>query len=245
MRGRLALLFVHLIGNALLLWLGYYWLGLDESDAKHLLYSAFVALFVLVRRHRFARFDVAVLFRAGPPSSRLRKSVQHLLPLVVLSLAALAIYGVLLWVSGTFGKIGYVIGSSLTMLLRKPVPPETVQRVLEWLLWLIKWAAVPAVLLPMAASVSLDGWRGWRFHRLSKRWLYWLEVAVLLVCALWVPFKLFFWVPKIASFGGQMVSFTARACAGYLLFVAAALVLDFITSSGKPRATQPSTVVSP
>src|SRR5262249_35011990 len=38
---------IHLIGNALLLWLGYYWLGLAESRASTLAWSAAVALLIL------------------------------------------------------------------------------------------------------------------------------------------------------------------------------------------------------
>src|SRR6185369_3750523 len=38
---------VHVASNALLLWLGYYWLGIGESRAASLLWSAVVALVLL------------------------------------------------------------------------------------------------------------------------------------------------------------------------------------------------------
>ena len=41
-RSALPLWLLHLIGNALLLWFGYYWLGVSESDMAHLLWSALI-----------------------------------------------------------------------------------------------------------------------------------------------------------------------------------------------------------
>ncbi len=35
---------LHLLGNALLLWLGYYWLGIGEANGLQLAWSAFVIL---------------------------------------------------------------------------------------------------------------------------------------------------------------------------------------------------------
>ncbi|MBV9038542.1 MAG: hypothetical protein JO182_28905, partial [Acidobacteriaceae bacterium] len=43
-RATVSLWLLHLIGNALLLWLGYYWLGVGESDTAHLLGSAAIVL---------------------------------------------------------------------------------------------------------------------------------------------------------------------------------------------------------
>jgi hypothetical protein len=41
------LILLHLIGNALLLWLGYYWLGLGEARASAVAWSAAVALLIV------------------------------------------------------------------------------------------------------------------------------------------------------------------------------------------------------
>jgi hypothetical protein len=43
-----ALAAVHLAGNALLLWLAYYWLGIGESRTATLVWSAFIALLVII-----------------------------------------------------------------------------------------------------------------------------------------------------------------------------------------------------
>jgi len=246
MRSRIALLIAHLVGNALLLWLGYYWLGLDESDAGHLIWSALVALTLIVGIAALHGFALA--YFSGLTLKQAANKVAHnLLPLVVLSLLTLLLYGGLTWASQSFGKAAYVASSSATLALRKPIPPSAAQRVFEAFLGLLRWVALPSLLLPLAAAISVEGWRACngRFLQKSKRCLYWIQVALLLAVAIRLPFKLFFWVPHISAFSGQMASFLLRAGLGYLLFVTAALALDFFTSSGNPRETQPTTVASP
>jgi hypothetical protein len=247
MRPFLAVFALHLLGIALLLWLGYYWLGTDESDARHLLLSALIPLLVIVGATALHGLALAH-FSGLPLRAAAARSGRNLLPLVVLSLLALVLYGGIVWAAERFaGGAAYTLRSSATMALQKPVPPGLFRRILQVLFWILEWIAIPAVLLPLAAVIAVDGWGGWswRWQRLTKRWLYWIEVGALLVCAIWLPLKLFFWVPHFASFSSQMASFMARAGLGYLLFVGGALVLDFLTSSGKPREIQPSTVASP
>ena len=59
-----------------------------------------------------------------------------------------------------------------------------------------------------------------------------LKCPLLLLCALWVPFRLLDWVPHMGSFAMEMVSFVVRLLVAYLLFVAAWLLLAFFTSGG-------------
>ena len=246
MRAQIALLVSHLIGNALLLWLGYFWLGLNESDAQNLLWSSLVfcvvvAGFVWLHALALAQFS-GLSFRHAASSS-----ARHLPPLLALTLLGLAIYALLLWLANSFGGAAYLIGSYSTMHLRRPVPPTAVERVFRVILWTMQWILMPALLLPIAAAISVNGWRGWnqRFLLRRHRFQYFIEVVALLLGAFWLPFKLFFWIPPISSFSGQMASFLARAGTGYLLFVLALLALEFFTSSGKPREIQPITVPSP
>jgi hypothetical protein len=94
--------------------------------------------------------------------------------------------------------------------------------------------------LPLAARVVSK-----TSSRLSRRWPYWLAAGALLLAAVWVPLRLLDWIPKANGFGAEAASFAVRIGIGYLLFVAALLALELLTSAGKPRASQPSTAVSP
>lgn len=243
---RLVLFACHLVGNALLLLLAYYWLGVSESNAGHLLWSIFLALILIggtawLHGFALAQFHGLCLRRSA------LSSLRNLLPLVLLTLVAIAVYGALTWLANSDEHAAYAIGSYSTMKLRRPVAPSGVHRIIQGLFWITHWVVVPAVLLPLAGAVSVVGWRGWNRHslRLSRRFLYWIEVGVLLVLAIWVPLRLFFWVPLIGSFAGQMTSFVLRAGIGYLLFVSGLLLLEFLTASGNPREIQPSTATRP
>ena len=53
--------------------------------------------------------------------------------------------------------------------------------------------------------------------------------------AVWLPFHLLNWAPQVDGFTLQMASFGARAAAAYLLFVVAAMGLEFLTGRGAAR----------
>lgn len=240
---------VHLIGNALLIYLGYRWLGMGESDGPHLLASvAVLLLFVLgalwLHGTAFAHFDRSVNASFGQAAAR---TLRHLLPLFVLVVAAGVIYGLLAWWHDSFQHNAFVIGSYSTMKLRKPVAPSSVERWFHAFIWILRWIAVPLMLLPLTAGAAVDGWAGIRWRSLvqSRRIVYWIEVCALLLCAIWIPLKLIHWIPQVNSFNGQFASLALRMGLGYLLFVAALLSLEFFTSAGRPRVTQVSTASAP
>lgn len=241
--------FAHLIGNALLLYLGYRWLGMTESDGWHLLASAVVlVIFVLGAAwlHGFAltHFDRAASLNFRQAAAR---TLRHLLPLFVLAVMAAIIYGLLAWWHDSFQHNAFVIGSYSTMKLRRPVPPSAVERGFHVFIWILRWIIVPVFFLPLGAGAALEGWSGIRWPSLapSRRVLYWVEVCALLLCAIWVPLRLAYWIPHVDSFGGQAASVVARMGIGYLLFVSALLALEFFTSSGRPRVTQVNTASAP
>jgi hypothetical protein len=228
---------LHLIGNALLLWLGYMWLGMTEADRPHLAGSAAVLLaFGLGALWLHA---TALAFFGGD-SAAASTALRRLPRLFALAVVVALIYGLLLYYYGAFDHIAFTIGSFATMTLRRPVPPARVLACFHACIWLLRWVVVPALALPLAARIVSK-----TSPRLLRRWPYWLAVGALLLCAFWVPLRLLDWIPKANGFGMQTASFAVRIGFGYLLFVAALLTLEFFTSAGRPRSSQPSTVVSP
>ena len=158
-RSALPLVILHFVGNALILWLGYYWLGLPESDGAHLAWSALVVLFFAVSALWLHGMGFAVFYRESGSTfvSAARRVSANLIPLFVLALIAIAIYWILTVVYDKFGHKAFLIASYLTLHLRKPVTPG---RVLGWyhgLIWLLRWVIVPVILLPIAASTALSG----------------------------------------------------------------------------------------
>jgi hypothetical protein len=241
------MILAHLFGNALLLWLSYYWLGIGESSALSVVWSALVAIAIAcstcwLHGAAFAYF--------APPERRLRLAFRAaLLNLPALLLAALAIAGIYLLLARLdewSARPAFRIASYLTLTLRSPVKPASVLRVFIVALWLVKWIVVPALLLPMVSGVASRGWPGFRDIGARLRdWLYWVLAPVLSLLAFWVPFQLYAWVPRTGSFAMEMISFLLRISAGYLLFVAGWMALVFVTSAGTPRLTHSKTVASP
>jgi hypothetical protein len=236
----------HLLANALLLWLGYYWLGVGEGRMTALLWSFAVALAIIAFTGwtygaTFVFFSEANQERRVVPAYR--TALRHLAPLTLALLATLAVYyGLARWAGYSLNPAS-TLASYLTLKLRKPVSPQAVLRVFNGVLWVVRWVIVPVLLIPLLANIASRGWAGWRAF--GSRWFYWIAAPVALLCAMWIPLRLLGWVPHVGSFGAEMASFVVRAVLAYLLFIAGWLVLAFAISAGKPRFTQPSTAVSP
>ncbi len=229
--------FLHLLANALILWLWYYWLGIGESRTSTLMWSALVLI-------AFLAF-VCTAYGAVLAYSW-RTALRNLPPLFMAAITVVLIYWLLERWSVYSARPAFRIASWLTLTLRTPVPPAAVARIFNVVLWVVRWTALPVLLLPVASAVAALGWQGFRKTSLRvPRWLYWIEVPLLLLCLIRVPLWLYYWVPEVNGFGMQAASFTARIAAAYLLFGVSWLVLAFVTSAGKPRPAQSSTADSP
>jgi len=239
---------LHLPANALLLWLGYEWLGVGESSLPRLALSFADALIILTLACWLHGATYAY-FRGANNSTvndAFRTALRNIPALLAASVALVGLYCLLGWWESYSAIPAFQLASYLTLKFRKPVKPAAVLHVFNTGLWLVRWVLLPAALVPLFSGVSSRGWRGfgefgWRRH--SR--LYRLEVPVLLVCALWVPFRLVGWVPRVNGFGMEMLSFVLRIAAAYLLFVTASLLLAFLTSAGRPAWSQPKTAASP
>ena len=223
----------HFAGNALLLWIAYYWLGVGESTMGRLFWSALLAILITAAAlwlhgsgFAFFRTDRSALMPA------FRTALRNLLPLFLLAIVVVIAYGLLSWWRDYSEQPAFKTASYLTFKLRKPVKPASVLPIFNGVLWIVRWAILPVLLLPVAANIANKGWHGFRAI-FPRHWLYWVEVIVLLVAGVWLPLKLITWVPNFSSFGMQMTSFVFRLVIGYLLFVIAWLLLELFTDRVK------------
>lgn len=239
---------LHLIGNGALLGVGYYWLGVGEANASRLALSALL-LAIFIAGAAWLHGASLAYFRDPAPhriGAMLTAPLRRLLPLVLLSVAVAALYFALnLW-RPLDASVATTIASFFTLTFQTPVRPGSVQTVLDAIWWVVLWAAIPALLLPLGSGVAARGWRGiGEFGAQWRNWRYWLAAPALLIGAVWVPLRLVTWKPAMGDFSVEMASVIARFGVAYLLFVGLCLLLAFVTSRGKPSLSQPITSASP
>jgi hypothetical protein len=237
----------HAAANALLLALGYYWLGVGETRALTLTWS-FAVLAVWVALACWSYGAPLVYFGVKDADARQawRQALRNLVPLATAALLAVAIYAALSRWAEYSGKPSLSVASWLTLKLRKPVKPATMQTVFDAGLWLVRWVLLPILLMPVFAGVARAGWGGWRRPDVRcRRWPYWIAVPLLALGAFLAPLKLVGWTPFSGNFWLESLSLLVRAAVAYCILVAGWLGLAFATSGGNPRFTHPKTVVSP
>jgi hypothetical protein len=78
-------------------------------------------------------------------------------------------------------------------------------------------------LLPLVAGIAGNGWRGIARAPFAclRRWTFWIGCPVLLLLALYVPWRLIRWIPYHGGLGLEMTSFVCRWLIAWLLFVTA------------------------
>ncbi len=228
---------IHVVGNAVVLGLAYYWLGIGESRAATLAWSALLALIILCLACCL-HGGTLVFFRADQTrslSAAFRTTLRHMGPFLAAVVLLAAVYWLLAQWAAYSSTPALRIASWCTLKLRKPIKPATVMRVFNFMLALVRWMLIPVLVLPMFSGIAARGWRGFgEFGRLRRSRLYWIAAPVLLLCALALPWHLIGWVPHVGSFTMEMVSFTGRVAVAYLLFIAAWTFLASLTSGGKP-----------
>ena len=150
--------------SAIVLWLGYYWLGIGETRAATLLWSGLIAVVVAALAcwtygASLAFFDAGQNRRV---SAAWKAALRNLFPLAVAAAAAAFIYYLLSIWDDYSSHPAFQVASYLTLKLRKPVRPASVLRVFRVVLGVVQWAALPVLLLPMIAAISSHGWSGFR-----------------------------------------------------------------------------------
>lgn len=248
-RATMILWVLHAAGNLILFWLLYAWLGIGDQKTVQLLMTALVAFFLLLCAAWL--HGAAFLHFRQPAGVPLRDTFQTALGRLPALFTWALIAGMLYWLVGLLSDASFSpankIASWLTLTLRKPVKPESVQTIFTWFFRILTWFVMPVLLLPLGSEVAGKGLLGFfgQAHRVSRRPLYWVQCVLLLLLAIWVPYQLIHWVPGVRGLSVELVSFIARFGLAYFLFVTGWLALLFVSSGGRPVLTQPQTAPLP
>ncbi len=201
------------LGNLALFGLAYYWFGIPASSATNLALSAALLALILA----LAAYLVALAFNRDPVASTRR------IPVMLIWLAVLALlFAALTPVWGWATPIGNWLGSALTFGTRTPVKPEWIATLFRLGVLLFGGLVLIAGLFPAAARAATTGTlRDWR-PVLSLGYI--AGAFTYFFAGLWLPWTLFWWIPAVQSFEGQMASFLARAGLAFGIFVFAWLV---------------------
>jgi hypothetical protein len=197
------------IGNVALFALAYYWLGLPAASTGHLALSILVPIILAA----LAAYLMAFAFNRDARAAVSRIPVM-LLWLVIAGMS----FALILFALGYVNTIDNWINSALTLLTRKPVQLPymgTIFRGIGAFLFAL-------ILLPAAARAVVTGQLK-DFRPVNKR-NYLLATAGYLFLGLWLPWTLFWWIPRVESFGGQMTSFLLRMTIAFSLYIGAWLV---------------------
>jgi hypothetical protein len=234
------LFLLQLVANALLLWVAYEWLGVGESTRLRLLWSSLYAVAILAL-FCWLHGATLVFFREGELRIRdaFAASLRQVPALLAAAILVLALYGLVAWAAAASGQPAFRLASWLTLKLRTPVKPATVARIFLAGFWILRWVLLPVALLPAASRIAAHGWRGVVEIRGRTGWRYWLEVPLLLLAGLLLPFVVLGWVPGVSGFAMEVVSFAVRMIAAYLL-VGAVWTLERRTVTNSSPGVGPS-----
>ena len=222
------LFLLHLVANALLLWLAYEWLGVGESTRLRLLGARST-------RWRFWRWPAGFTAPRWSSSAKAKLKIKDAFACVAAPGSGTSGGGGpgarALWFGGVGGGRERPAGIPAGFLadVETAYTGEACHgaRGFSWeasglcagcccRLRCCRWRPVSRRMAG-AASAKLAGGRGWR---------YWLEVPLLLVAGLLLPFVVLGWVPAVSGFALEVISFSVRMLVAYLLFVGAVWTLE-------------------
>lgn len=227
---------LHLVGNALLLGLGYAWLWIPDEKVwqvavSTLLGFALLAAALWLHGGTLACFRQAHGGEEGGLAPVFRATLRRLPALAAWAALLLLVLWLVAWASDFTGVVSAWLASALTLLVRRPVSPETLARFLTALVWVVSWVVVPVLLLPLASQVAGEGFNGFRGPALRRAWAlfrrerFWLDYVALFALGAYLPGRLIWWVPEVTGLTAEAASLVARFLAAYLLAVTAWVIL--------------------
>jgi hypothetical protein len=106
-----------------------------------------------------------------------------------------------------------------------PVGPRPAMSALDWVVIILEWVIVPAVLLSVAGEIAKGGFAGWtpdsirHALRRLRSGFYWIAYFVAVLVGAYVPSRLMAWVPAPSSLVREAWSLVWRITAAYILAI--------------------------
>ena len=222
---------LNFVGNAAALAAWYLWLLVPDAHgwqvAGSLLVAAcIVGLVVWLRAGTFAYFRLAEFRDSGGVWLAFRRALPHIGALALCAILAGAVLWFLIWLRVYPPQFGVWLWQKLPAALRFASPRHLTQYA-DWLLWLLILVLVPAIFLPVAATVAAAGFGKQVSHslRVLKRPVYWVWFCVLMFVGVYIPYKLIWWMPNVSTLRQQAWSMGLRFFAAYVIFTIAWIAL--------------------
>jgi energy-converting hydrogenase Eha subunit E len=170
------------------------------------------------------------------------RAFKHVLPLLILAGIFLLLF---LWADRLdnyrYSAAGY-LRSELPMWLRRHISEARIQNLYDLLVFFLQCIVLPAILLPFASLCGDLGFRGFIAFRTWAKMLgnrsLWGVLTVASILAVVVPGKLSDWKlnPETATLASEAVFLGFRMLLGYILIVAAWLMVCFMLARARLRA---------
>jgi hypothetical protein len=236
----LRLVGLHLFVNAALLAAATFWLLIPEEHIWQLLFavlSALLMIFALLWLH-----SATFVYATNPDPTKFRsvftikvgRMAWLLLGLLALLWSMHIIHG---WNDSRWQIGGYLYAKVPHSM--RPMSGEAVYvSALENFFSVLIWYFLPAIFLP-AIAAKIGGYSPRAALRAWTSWLYWVIMIVITVFGVWLPGKIFEWVPG-ETLHAQTIGLIIRLCAAYLLstgaWLAATGLVGYFIRSGEDRA---------
>jgi hypothetical protein len=222
---------IQALGNALLFWCAFAWLGIRDSKTSQLVETAVFGVLILLP---WLWLQDGSMVYCGDRSRGLWGAFRAGVKTLAVFAAVVAAFALLFWalgkLEGPLETAGQRTASWLTFHLRKPIKPATWIRAYTAVLWGVRWIVLPVLMLPIVSGAAREGVRGLRRRR-GK--VFWLQYLIALGIGLYVPEVLIHWVPKLTGTGAQMASFGMRFGVAYVLLITAWLAIAFYSAPGR------------
>lgn len=227
---------LNLLGGALLIAAGYFWLQIPDARGWQvagsillLVLLAFIAAWL--RAGAMAYFRIGGYRVHGTVWQAYRRGFRHVVAVII----AVAIFAGAAWWLWSLRAYTPQAGVWIRQKLNAGPTPASVTRDLDWLVAFVVFVGMPAIWLPVTITLAAFGAKFDRILRglhLLRRPRYWLSLIILVCLGAYIPYRLVWWVPNFETIRSQAWSAGLRFVVAYLIVVSAWVVLLWIAGRG-------------